>query len=482
VKRIVVGGGGIAGLATAVELRDLAPAGTEVLVLESGDRLGGNIRTEYEDGYTVEWGPNGYLDNVPATPALINRIGLQDEVQAANERAAKRFLFRDGKLHELAASPLKFFASPVLSVPGRIRILGEPFAPGKPEGVDESVGAFATRRIGAEAANVLVDAMVSGVFAGDVDRLSLASAFPKMAKMEAEHGSLVKAMIASGKAKKKARKEEKAAAKGSTGGGASNAADQGGGGPAGPGGTLTSFRNGLGSFIGQLEKELHSSIRLRTAIHAVERNPENRTWMVRTESEEILADAVVLSIPGHHAAPLLEPLDHDLGEEVGQIPTAPLAVVALAFDADEIGGDPDGFGFLVPRGQGPRILGCLWDSSLFPGRAPQGKVLLRAMIGGAHDPEAVELSDEALLKQVRTDLETTMGLSVPPIRTWVFRHRVGIAQYDVGHAARLERIEASVKSHPGLWLAGSSYYGVAMNLCIENAGKQARAIVDYLDQ
>jgi oxygen-dependent protoporphyrinogen oxidase len=459
-KRIVVVGGGIAGLATAVELSDLAPAGTELLVLESGDRLGGNIRTEHEDGFTVEWGPNGYLDNVPATAALIKRIGLQDAVQPANERAAKRFLFRDGKLHELAASPLKFFASPVLSVAGRLRLLGEPFARSRPEGVDESVGAFATRRIGAEAASVLVDAMVSGVFAGDVNRLSLASAFPKMAKMEAEHGSLVKAMIASGKAKKRATK--------------------GGGGPTGPGGTLTSFKNGLGSFIARLEEELDSSVRLRTPVRAVERNSESGTWIVRTDSDEILADAVVLSLPGHHAASILEPLDHELGAEVGKIPTAPLAVVALAFDAQEIGGDPDGFGFLVPRGQGPRILGCLWDSSLFPGRAPQGKVLLRAMIGGAHDPEAVEMSDEALLVQVRSDLETTMGLSATPIRSWIFRHPVGISQYDVGHGARLERIEARVESHPGLWLAGSSYYGVAMNLCIENAGKQARAIVDYL--
>ncbi|MEZ4648661.1 MAG: protoporphyrinogen oxidase [Candidatus Eisenbacteria bacterium] len=496
-KRVVIGGGGIAGLATALKLRDLAPEGTEIVVLESGDRLGGNIRTERADGFIVEWGPNGYLDNVPTTPALIDRIGLADEVQPADARAAKRFLYRGGKLHELAASPLRFFGSPVLSWPGKLRILGEPFAQPKPNGVDETVGEFATRRIGAEAAHVLVDAMVSGVFAGNVDKLSVESAFPKMAKMEAEHGSLFKAMMAAGKARKKARREAERLAGASGGGvgsdGGRGAAERaaaernkGGGGPAGPGGTLTSFRNGLDTFILRLGEELGTSIQLRSPIQSIAWSDAARTWTVQVGTNgnrrELEADVLVLTMPAVHASPLLAPLQDDLSRDLSQIPTAPLAVVALAYDAAEIGGDPDGFGFLVPRGQGPRILGCLWDSSLFPGRAPKGKVLLRAMIGGAHDPCAVDLSDDGLLREVRRDLEVAMGLRAEPIRTWVFRHRLGIAQYDVGHSARLGRIHEALGAFPGLWLAGSSYYGVAMNACIENAGKQAEAIVQYLRQ
>ena len=481
-KRIVIGGGGIAGLATALRLRDIAPEGTEILVLESGERLGGNIRTERDAGFTVEWGPNGYLDNAPATAALIERIGLQEEVQPADARAARRFLFRHGRLHELAVSPLRFFASPVLSLQGRLRILGEPFARTKPEGVDETVGAFATRRIGAEAARILVDAMVSGVFAGNVDQLSLASAFPKMAKMEADHGSLVKAMMAAGKSRKRARAEARLG----PGAGGEPGGSGAGGGPAGPGGTLTSFRGGLDSLVARLGEVLAPGIRLGTAIRGLERDPESGAWIVRTgtaggrEGETIEADAVVLSMPGPHASPLLTALDPGLGAEVGEIPTAPLAVVALTYDANAIGGDPDGFGFLVPRGQGPRILGCLWDSSLFPGRAPKGKVLLRAMIGGAHDPQAVDLPEEELLREVRRDLEASMGLRAAPERSWIFRHRLGIAQYDVGHGARLARIHASLGAHPGLWLAGSSYYGVAMNACIEKAETQAVTIVGYL--
>lgn len=499
--RVVVAGGGIAGLSTAVALRDRLPAGAEVLVLEAGPRLGGNIRTEREGGFIVEWGPNGYLDNVPTTPALVRRLGLADEVQGADARAARRFLFRGGRLHELPTQPLRFFASPVLSLPGRLRILGEPFARPRPAGVDESVGAFAARRIGPEATRILVDAMVSGVFAGDVDRLSLASAFPKMAKMEAEHGSLVRAMIAAGKARKRARQQASArGARADAGAGAEEQAGlrpgddrrggaQGrgagsGGGPAGPGGVLTSFRSGLDTVITRLGAELGPSVRVAQPVRALFRGAGSSVWQVQTDDSILEADAVVLAIPASDAAPLLAPLRDgpgpELFTELAAIPSAPLAVVALAYDAAAMGGDPEGFGFLVPRGQGPRILGCLWDSSLFPGRAPAGKVLLRAMIGGAHDPAAVSLDDDTLLEIVRRDLATAMGLRAEPERRWIFRHRQGIAQYEIGHSARLARIGHALQALPGLWLAGASYHGVSMNACIEKSGEQAAEILAYL--
>jgi len=468
-RRVVIGGGGIAGLATAAHLRDLVTPDTEILVLEAGPRLGGNIQTERQDGFIVERGPNGYLDNAPATAALVARIGLDEEVLPADARAARRFIFRDGRLHEIPLSPLRFFGSPVLSARGRARILLEPFARRRPAGVDESVAAFATRRIGGEAARVLVDAMVSGVFAGDVDRLSLASAFPKMAKMEADHGSLVRAMIAAGKTR---RREGRRAPRS--------------GGPSGPGGTLTSFRAGLDTFVSRLAEHLSSvrvRVRVECPIRTVSPVPGNPgRWVVETPTDLVEADAVVLATPAPHTAPILERVDPRFGQELRAIPAASLAVVALAYDATSIGADLDGFGFLVPRGQGPRILGCLWDSSLFPGRAPDGRVLLRAMIGGAHDPVAVELGDDALLEAVRKDLATAMGVTSRPSRTWIFRHRLGIAQYDIGHGARLERLRELLEANPGVWLAGSSYHGIAMNACIEKSREQAAAVAAYLAQ
>jgi oxygen-dependent protoporphyrinogen oxidase len=190
-----------------------------------------------------------------------------------------------------------------------------------------------------------------------------------------------------------------------------------------------------------------------------------------------MADAVVVAIPSPRAVPLLEGLDGSLASSVEEIPTAGLAVVALGFDEDALGGAPDGFGFLVPRGTGPRILGCLWDSSIFPGRAPAGRVLMRVMIGGAHDPSAVEMEESALVEQVRSDLALTMGIQADPALSRVYRWPLGIGQYTVGHQTRLDTIHDRLRSLPGLRLAGSSFYGISMNSCIEKAGEQAEEIL-----
>jgi protoporphyrinogen/coproporphyrinogen III oxidase len=498
VKRVVIVGGGITGLATAVHLRDRATdvaGGLEVVVLEAEDGPGGNVRTERADGFTIEQGPNGFLDNAPATLALVRRLGLEHQLQRADESAARRFLYRGGRLHQLPSGPLSFLRSAVLSPRGRLRVFAEPFARARPEGQDESVYDFAARRIGPEAASVLVDAMVSGVFAGNVHELSLQSAFPKMARMEAEHGSLVKAMIAGMKTRRAAK--QAVAVSGNPTGATESVPDVRAGGPAGPGGVLTSFRPGLDTLVDGLARAAGDSLRLRTAVAAIQRNggandpldgvqaglrdaPASPRWRVRTTSgEDLYADSVVVTTPSPRAAPLLEPLDPALALAVREIETASLAVVALGYRADDIP-DVDGFGFLVPRGAGPRILGCLWDSSIFPGRAPEGKVLLRVMIGGAHDPEAVAMDGDALLDQVASDLRTTMGLHAEAILTRVYRWPLGIAQYRVGHQKRLDRIHARLADHPGLLVAGSSFYGISMNACFEKAHGQADEILALL--
>jgi protoporphyrinogen/coproporphyrinogen III oxidase len=504
VKRIVIIGGGISGLATALHLKDRAseaPGGLQVTVLEASDDPGGNIRTKRKEGFIIERGPNGYLDNVPATGALVRRLGLEGKLQKADEAAARRFLYRDGRLHRLPEGPVSFLFSPVLSVPGRLKVLGEPFARSAPEGEDETIFDFAARRIGEEAASVLIDAMVSGVFAGNVRELSLASSFPKMAAMEKEHGGLVRAMLARMKGRRRAKRE--VAARGARGEDVEELTQPGG--PAGPGGTLTSFREGMDTLPRALARELGDVVRCGVEVVAVERGspsgssavagaaeailapgegtgPEGRgPWVVRLADGGVLsADAVLMAVPAPRAVPILESLDERLAGPVGEIPTAPLTVVALAYDADAMGGAPHGFGFLVPRGTGPRTLGCLWDSSIFPGRAPEGKVLLRAMIGGAHDPEANALSDEELERIVRRDLNTIMGLSAEPLFVREYRWRLGIGQYTVGHRARLDRIHAALARNPGLWVAGSSFYGISMNACIEKAEVQAEEIFSYL--
>ena len=492
-KRVVIVGGGIGGLTIALHLKDRAselPGGLEVLVLETSDRPGGNIQTDRADGFTIEKGPNGYLDNVPTTPSLVRRLGLEDQLQKADESAAKRYLYRGGKLHLLPSGPLGFLRSSLLSLPGRLRVFCEPFARRKPEGMDETIFEFASRRIGEEAASVLIDAMVSGVFAGNIHELSLSSSLPKMAAMEEEHGGLVMAMLARMRERRTAKREvEERRLRGEK---VKELVQPGG--PAGPGGTLTSFRRGLDTLPEALAQELGDSVRYGVEVVSVGRGGEGglpgavgdrgdsmAPWAVRTTAgETVLADAVVVAVPSPRAEPLLKDLDRSLSSAIGAMATAGLAVVALAFDAAAMGGTPDGFGFLVPRGTGPRILGCLWDSSIFPGRAPEGKVLLRVMIGGAHDSEAVMEEEGALVSQVRADLETTMGLEAEPLFSRVYRWPLGIGQYTVGHQGRMEIIHRHLEGLPNLWITGSSFYGISMNACIEKAGEQVEEILSCL--
>lgn len=480
-KRVVVVGGGITGLTTALDVRAAAEQAGEAVdltVLEAAARPGGNIRTERTDGYIIETGPNGFLDNAPKTLDLVHRIGLEDRLQRADEAAARRFIYRLGRLHEAPTGPLSFLRSSLLSPAGRLRLLAEPFARSRPDHVDETVHAFASRRIGREAASVLVDAMVSGVFAGDVRQLSLRSSFPRMAAMEAEHGGLVRAMIARMKERKAARREaDERRARGED-----VEAMTRPGGPAGPGGTLTSFRDGLDAFIDGLAAALGEGVvRTDSPVSGVEPGDRPRQWRVRLASgEAVAADVVVMTLPAPRAAPLLGGVDGALAEVVAEIRTAGLAVVATAYDAATIP-PVGGFGFLVPRGEDLRILGCLWDSSIFPGRAPEGKVLLRSMIGGAHDPAAVSEDEPALVARVRRDLAAAMGIEADPELVRVYRWPLGIGQYHVGHQARLDRIHDRLREHPGLRVAGSSYYGVSMNACIEKASEQAAEIVAYLE-
>jgi oxygen-dependent protoporphyrinogen oxidase len=405
--RIAVLGGGVSGLTAAYRL------GKEhdVTLFEAGTRLGGNIRTDVVDGCRVEWGPNGFLDNEPTTLELAKELGLESRLVRARDTASRRFIWRKGRLRELPAKPPQFLTSDCLPLGSRLRALLEPFARKAPEG-DESIHAFAARRLGRGSADILVDAFVTGVFAGDPKRLSVKSAFPKLAKLEAEYGSLIKGAKGRG---------------------------------FGPAGVLTSFDEGLQVLIDALAE------RVDVCLNAPWDKLERRDY-----------DRVVCTIPAPRASKLA---DGPLAAELAKIPTAPVVVVAMILDE---GVDvPDVFGFLAPRGQNLRILGTLYDSSIFPGRAPAGKRLFRTMIGGRRDPEAIDLGDEQLTEIVRRDLRKAWGFLPDARKTIVMRHPLGIAQYEIGHAEILERIGRHCPDW--LTLTGSSYRGVSLNLCVKEA-------------
>jgi len=452
-KRVAIVGGGIAGLslACALEKRDDR---IRVSVLEAQPRLGGNLRTDEIDGHVCEWGPNGFLDNVPETLRLVDHLHLRDRLQVSDDRARKRFIYRRGRLHPLPEGPGAFLTSGLLSAAGKLRVAGELFAARRPEGTDETIHAFAARRIGREAADVLIDSMVSGIFGGDARALSLKACFPKMWQMETDHGGLFRALFA--KMREKRRRPD---------------------GPIGaPAGKLTSFKNGIEELIRGAARAVRGEIVTGTRVTGLSRAGQEFRLSLAT-GKTVGADAVVLAGGAVASAGIVESRDAELAEELRGIASAPIAVVCLGWKRAVLGHELDGFGFLVPRGEGPRILGALWDSSIYPGRAPRDRALVRVMIGGACDPDAVGLEEGDLLEAVRRDLERTMGVTAAPDFVHVFRHRLGIPQYTVGHLERLARIDARLARDPGLYVAGNGYRGVAINACIAEADALADRIL-----
>ncbi|MCU0304574.1 MAG: protoporphyrinogen oxidase [Thermoanaerobaculales bacterium] len=450
--RVAIVGGGITGLAAASWL-ELDHGIDDAVVLEASDRAGGKIRSELEAGHTVEGGPQGFLDNAPDTLELARRVGLGGALVPAADASADRFILRAGRLRAVPTSPVSFATSDLLPLGGRLRVFAEPFARRRPDG-DESVFDFAARRIGRVAAEVLVDSMVTGVFAGDSRRLSLAATFPRMAAMEAEHGSLTRALVARMRAARRS-------------GGRSA-------GPAGPGGTLHTFDGGMELLPRRLADRLGDRLRSETAVLGIGRDPTG--LILETGSGPVRARRVLLALPADRAARLLAGLAPDAAEPLAAIPTVPIAVVMASYaDPGAFGRPVDGFGFLVPRAENAGILGTLYCHSIFPGQAPAPRLFLRTMIGGAREPGLAGLGDDALVGSVRAAHARILGRDPDPDRVWIVRWAEGISQYTIGHLDRVAAAERAARA-AGIELAGSPYRGVSVNDCI----RQARAAAGRL--
>ena len=455
-RDVVVVGGGIAGLAIAWELvsrPELLGDRVRVNVLEATARTGGNIRTERRDGYLCEWGPTGFLDDAPATLDACRRLGLGPRLTPASVAAERRFIVRAGKLRELPSGPISFLGSDVLTLRGRLRVFGEPFVPARRSETDESVFDFAKRRIGREAAAVLVDALVTGIWAGSADTLSLRSALPKLAALERDHGGLVRGMIAK---------------------------RGGGGGATGPRGRLTSFPDGLSELPAALAAALGSRVRTGATVTGIEQGRGDDAFRVSIDGSPTLdAAAVILACPSWFAAPVLAGLDGPLSSQVAGIPTVSVAVLHLGFAAEDARG-LSGFGFLIPRGESASLLGVLLPSNIFPHRAPDGCTLATVMLGGARDPSAVDATDQELIDRATSALAQLAGVRGAPRFALAIRHTRAIPQYVLGHADRLAAIDARLRQLPGLFLAGNSYRGIAINSCLAEAPSVAGRVAEFL--
>ena len=454
---ILVAGAGISGLATALALEDAARGrglpSPRLLVLEPEPHVGGKIRTVQAEGFTCEWGVNGFLNKEPRTIELCQRLGLEERLLPASGAFNNRFIFTRGKLRAVKMHPLKFLFSGLLPFGAKIRLIRELWVRSRtPEDRDESVAEFARRRVGPVAYQTLVDPMQTGIFAGDPEQMSVVSCFPRVVEVEREHGSLIRGMARLAKERKAAG--EKSALPG-----------------AGPSGHLTSFTGGMQTLVDRAAAELGERVRCGARVTGLARREGGYSVAVESggSTEHVEADRVILACPAYEAARITADLDPELSAPLAEIGYSPLCVVCLGFPRGQVAHPLNGFGFLAPRGQGLRLLGALWTSTLFPERAPEGQVLMRVMIGGARDPDVLTLDDDELARLVKDEVRRVHGETGEPSFVRVFRHEKAIPQYLIGHAARLSRIEARLARHPGLLITGNAYRGIGVNDCARNA-------------
>ena len=465
-KRVIVVGGGISGLATAYLVLRKAQSvkcELEVLLLEQEQRLGGKILSIKDNGFLCEWGPNGFLDSKPQTLDLCKALGASSQLLRSNDNARKRFIYSGGKLHQLPENGSSFLKSTLISWPGKLRLAMEPFASKAPVDVDETLAAFARRRLGDEALRKLIGPMVSGIFAGDPETMSLQSCFPRIAELEREYGGLILAMIKLAKKKKKEIAEGKAVAS-----------------AAGPGGILTSFRGGIQTLTDILAEKLGSDV-IRSGQKVIKvRKGGSAPYHVITESGELDADAVILATPAYASSEMVSELDTYMNHALAAIPYSSMTVVCFGYERRKVEHDLKGFGYLVPKEEKMNCLGTLWDSSIFQNRAPVGQVMLRSMLGGASFPQYIKLTDTEVISRVESDIKTIMGIKASPTFIKVFRHEKAIPQYVSGHGNMVTMLEDKQREHAGLFLTGNSYRGIGLNDCVAAADKSASAAVNYL--
>lgn len=420
---VVVVGAGIAGLSFALGLRTKR----DVIVLEASDRAGGLIRTDHDEGYTCEWAANGFLfdgDFTKGPGRVLKDLGLENEIVTSSDATRKRYLIHRGALTPLPTGPIAFFRSPLLTAGAKLRVFREPWVKTPPPADgNESVHAFLARRFGIGIADAFADSIVSGVFAGDAKALTMRGAFPRATDAEAAAGSVIKGMKSGGKP-----------------------------------GKLTSFRGGMQTLIDRMAGDLGSSLRLNSEVSAIE--PHENGVTVRVNGESIEASDVFLATPPGRTAALIAPIDQESARDLRTIRSARVAVLVTGFRAEQVRTPVDGFGFLVPRSEKMRILGSLWTSSIFPGTAPEGRVLFRTMIGGMHDPKALTLPGRALLPIALRELHDVMGIDGDPEFMKVFKNDPGIPQYEAGHEEIVKRVASRIG--PRVSMIGNGVDGVAV--------------------
>lgn len=457
--RLVVVGGGIAGLACAHRAVEVARAHglpLELTLVEARGRLGGTIETVRTGGFLLEAGPDSFLSEKPWALALCQRLGLGGRLVGTDDRFRRTYVWFRGRLRPLPdgfvlLAPTRLaplVSSSLFSWRGKIRLALDLVLPRGGSGEDESLAAFVRRRLGREALERVAEPLVAGIYSADPETLSLAASMPRFLELERRERSVILGLW---------RVHRRAGA------------------PRGSGARwslFVSLTGGLGELVDALAARLPAgAIRLERRALAVERRGEG--WrVVLAGGTRLDAERVVIATEAHAAGRLLRDVDPALATWLGSIPYTSAAVVSLGYRREDVGHPLDGFGFVVPRSEARTVRACTFSSVKYPRRAPAGHVLLRAFVGGARDLAVLEEDDAALLARVRAELGAALGIRGEPVLARVDRHRAAMPQYVVGHLATVEAIERRLAQLPGLGLAGSAYHGVGIADCVR-AGEQA---------
>lgn len=457
VKQIVIIGGGIAGLAAAYRCEQMADH-VAVTLIEREPRLGGKILTERVDGFVVEGAPDSFLSRKPRGVGLCEELGLMHQLQGRRPEHEKTFVRRHGQLHRLPAGltgliPTDLDAlthSTLISPAGRERLAQEATLPPAPANGDESVAHFVTRRLGREVYEQLVEPLMSGIYAGDGEQLSLAATFPQLRQLELKHGSLLKGLAASDQSKLQNPNSKTLP-------------------------PFVSLPGGMATLVEAIQAQLsQTQVYTGMAVECVRRQGDGYT-VALADGHSVVADAVILATPAFVTARLLADLDPVLADLHAQIPYASAAIISLAFAESDLPRPLDGYGYVIPQVEDTDLLACTWTSSKWEGRAPGGSALIRVYAGRYGRSDVTRLDDAELLALARAEVESTLGITATPVRTWIYRWPDAMPQYLLGHTERLAQIEERLAQTPGLYLAGAAYRGVGIPDCIESGERAAAA-------
>ncbi|MFV2067658.1 MAG: protoporphyrinogen oxidase [Pirellulales bacterium] len=465
VRRVAVVGGGITGLAAAHHLHELDPS-VELVLLERRARLGGVLETVNVEGFRLERSADNFITNLPWGIDLCRQVGLEDQLLRTNDVHRQAFVVHAGKLEKipegfLIMAPTRMgpmVTTPILSWLGKLRLACEPFIRTRTDDDDESLANFATRRLGRETYERLVQPLVGGIYTADPTRLSVQAALPRFRDMEREHGSLTRAMW------RQAVKQKR------SGGGTSGARYS----------LFVAPREGMSSLVEAIARRLPpGAVRLEDTVESLQPT-ESGGWSIAvagSEPRQLAVDAVVVATPAHAASQLFDDADPELGPLLQQIPHARCSIVTLGFRREQIGHPLDGFGFVVPQIEERQILSSSFTSVKYRHRAPEGHELIRTFVGGACQESLADLPDDQLLALVREELGELLSIEGQPVFEHISRWPPVMPQYCVGHGDLVRQIEQRVDRFTGLALAGNAYHGVGIPNCIQSGQQAAERVL-----